>query len=140
MLKSTWSDTNIQFGYMGINWKACKSAFYWNRAKLQWKYWNITWAGLSCLIEAAVAIVMPSGGKPDAQFANDEQFFEWQRRQDEEKRKQLVKVICMVQGKNFEDEVKKNTMLRVRVKDVVSAIQHLNVDIIINEVKIDFWR
>jgi hypothetical protein len=140
MLKSTWSDTNIQFGCMGINWKACKSAFYWNRAKLQWKYWNITWSGLSCLIEAAVVIAVTSGGKPDGQFATDAQFFEWQRRQDEERRKQLIKVICTVQGKHFEDEVNRNPTLFVTVKDVISSVEQLKVDIYINEVKIDFRR
>ncbi len=138
MLKSTWSDTNMQFSYMGINWKACKSRFLWNRAKLQWKYWNITWAGLQCLIEAAVVIV--SGGKPNGQFATDEQFYEWQRRQDAERRKQLVRVVCVVQGKSYDDEVKRNPELLVTVKDVISSVEQLKVDIYINEVKIDFWR
>jgi hypothetical protein len=126
MLASTWSDTNIQFNTMAMTWPHCKSAFVWNKSNLKWKYWNITWPDITCFAEAAV--VIKKGGGLD-------EFYEWQKRQDQEKRRKMVKVVCQVKGiKYSEEHYKSNSM--ISVSDVRLVLKEMGVDIFIDDVEV----
>jgi hypothetical protein len=93
---------------------------------LKWKYWNITWPDITCFQEAVV--IIKSGGI--------DEFYEWQRRQDEEKRRRLVKVVCQVKGiKYSEEHYRKNSM--VSVNDVRLVLKELGVDVFIDDVEVN---
>lgn len=122
MLVSTWSDTNIQFNFMDTFWDRCQSRFVWNRAKLKWKYWNITWEDIQCLAEAAVRL----GGGLDY-------FYEWQKAQAEAKKRQLVYVICRVKGIKYEASAQRKNV-SVSAEDVRLAVRELGIEVFIDDV------
>ena len=126
MLVDAWSKVNITWAYMGKNWGHCRSAFIWSRAKLQWKYWNITWADITCFVEAAT--VIKKGGGLD-------EFYEWQRQQEEEKRKRMVRVVCQVRGTKYTEEHYRNNSM-ISVDDVRLVVKELGVDIFIDDVEV----
>lgn len=127
MLVSTWSDTNIQFNYMAMTWPHCKSAFVWNRANLKWKYWNITWPDITCFAEAAV--VIKKGGGID-------EFYEWQRAQEEAKRKRMIKIVCQVKGIPYSEEHYKTNAL-MSISDVQLVLREFNVNVFIDDVEVN---
>lgn len=125
MLVDTWAGTNIQFNAMAMTWPHCKSSFVWNSAKLKWKYWNITWADLTCFQEAVV--VIKSGGI--------DEFYEWQRRQEADKRKRMVKVVCQVKGITYSEEHYR-AHPTISVSDVRLVLKELGINVFIDDVEV----